>query len=170
MLGVALGRLGREGSVPVEARIPADDPVWEESGVAWDGPVEVQLRVSMAGSGEVVARGRVAGLLAQECRRCLRPVPGKLDEDLTIVFISSETLEQEDEGDVRVFEATGGELDLSEAVREEVILAIDPYVVCDPECRGLCPRCGANLNEEECGCTDEELDPRWEALRALKDK
>jgi uncharacterized protein len=53
-------------------------------------------------------------------------------------------------------------------VREEVVLAVNPYVVCDPECRGLCPKCGAKLDEGECGCADDEADPRWAALRDLK--
>ncbi|MGB1779712.1 MAG: DUF177 domain-containing protein, partial [Longimicrobiales bacterium] len=57
---------------------------------------------------------------------------------------------------------------LSKAVREEMILAVNPYVVCEPECRGLCPKCGANLNEGACDCTDDEVDPRWAALRDLK--
>jgi uncharacterized protein len=75
-----------------------------------------------------------------------------------------------EDGDARVFEARAPKLDLSEPVREEVVLAIDPYVVCDPECKGLCPRCGANLNVEVCGCSFDEPDPRWDALRALKEE
>jgi len=168
MLRVDLGRLAREGSVLVEARVPADDGLWEDSGVRWDGPVDIRIRASYAGSGEVVVRGKVSGRLDQECRRCLRPVKEQFDDDLTLVFVSGATGEDTDEGDALVFDAAGGALDLSEAVREEVILATNPYVVCDPECRGLCPRCGANLNEGPCGCSEEEVDPRWEALRALK--
>jgi len=170
MLGVDLGRLSREDSVLVEASVPADDKLWEGSGIAWDGPVDVKLRASFAGSGEIVGRGTVRGGLRQECRRCLRPVQGEFNEDLTIVFVEREADESSGDGDEYVFDPTRGELDLSDAVREEVILALNPYVVCDPECRGLCPRCGANLNEGPCGCAGEERDPRWEALRALKDR
>jgi uncharacterized protein len=74
----------------------------------------------------------------------------------------------EDDGGVYPLEPEGEELDLSQAVREEVILAVNPYVECDPKCRGLCPRCGTNLNREVCACTDDEVDPRWAALRDLK--
>jgi uncharacterized protein len=59
---------------------------------------------------------------------------------------------------------------MSNAVRGEVILAMNPYAVCDPECKGLCPGCGANLNEGPCDCAVDETDPRWETLRALKDR
>jgi uncharacterized protein len=170
MLKVDLGRLDREGSVLVEAQVPADAPLWQESGIEWDGPVEVRLRASYAGSGEVVVRGEVTGVLAMECRRCLRPVKGRFDEEVTLVFSADAAEEDSGEGDAYAFDPSRGELDLSEAVRAEVILAVNPYVVCDPECRGLCPRCGANLNEGACGCTAEEVDPRWGALRALKDR
>jgi len=168
MLRVDLGRLGREGFVLLEARVPTDDPLWSESGIPWDGPVDVHLRVSYAGTGEVVVRGTVAGPLRRECRRCLKPVEGALDEEITIVLISSD--EVGDEGDAQIFEPTGAELDLSKAVREELILAFDPYVVCEPDCKGFCPKCGTDLNEGTCTCTDDEPDPRWDVLRALKEK
>lgn len=170
MLRVDLARLDREGSVLVEAQVSAEDALWQGSGIEWGGPVGVRLRASLAGSGEVVLRGTVSGELKQECRRCLRPVVGHFGEEVTLVFSDGTMGEDPDEGEAFRFEPTSRYLDLSDAVREEVILAMNPYVVCDPECRGLCPRCGANLNEGACGCTAEEVDARWEALRALKDR
>jgi uncharacterized protein len=170
MLRVDLGRLAREGSVLVEAQVPPDDGLWADSEIRWRGPVDVRLRASYAGSGEVVVRGTVRGQLELECRRCLRPVVQELDDELTLVFVSGATGEDTDEGDAFVFDPSNRALDLSDAVREEVILAVSPYVVCDPDCRGLCPRCGANLNEGPCDCAAEEVDSRWEALRALKDR
>jgi uncharacterized protein len=170
MLRVDLGLLDREGSLLVEAEVPADDVMWQDSGMEWAGPVDVRLRASFAGSGEIVVRGKVTGGLRQECRRCLRPVAGKFDEEVTMVFSADTKAEDSDEGHVFVFDPVRRDLSLSDAVRQEVILARNPYVVCDPECRGLCPRCGANLNEGACGCTAEEVDTRWQALRALKDR
>lgn len=168
MLKVDLARVAREGSVVVEAQIPPDDPLWADSGITWDGPVDVHIRVSPAGSGEIVGRGRVSGTIRGECRRCLEPVSTELDEELTLVFVEGETEADSADAGAFAFDAGAGELDLSEAVREEVLLAMDPYVVCDPECPGLCPKCGANLKEAPCGCTEEETDPRWDALRELK--
>ena len=170
MLKVDLGRLDREGTVLVEAQVPADDALWQDSGFEWDGPVDVRLRASYAGSGQVVVRGRVSGTLKQECRRCLTPVEGSFDEEVTLVFDADATDEEYDGGEAFPFDPSSGSLDLSRAVRGEMILASNPYVVCDPECKGLCPRCGANLNEGACGCTTEEVDPRWEALRGLKNR
>jgi uncharacterized protein len=170
MLRVDLGLLDREGSLLVEAEVPADDVMWQDSGMEWAGPVDVRLRASFAGSGEIVVRGKVTGGLELECRRCLRPVAGKFDQEVTMVFSADTKPEDSDEGHVFVFDSVRRDLNLSDAVRQEVILARNPYVVCDPGCRGLCPRCGANLNEGACGCTAEEVDLRWQALRALKDR
>ena len=170
MLRLDLTRLEREGSIQIEARIPPDDPLWSDTEVTFAGPVQVRVRASRAGSGEIVVRGTMEAPLHQECRRCLERVPGALSEEVTLVFLPVTEPGMEDDGETHLFEEGAGELDLGEALREEVILAIDPYVVCRPECKGLCPRCGANLNVETCDCTTEELDPRWNALRALKEE
>ena len=170
MLRLDLARLGREGTVQVDARVPADDPIWDGLEREFDGPVDVLLRASYAGTGEIVVRGTVKATLRQECRRCLEPVSSELAEELTMVFLPSDSPGAEDDADVRLSKENAGELDLGEPVREELILAISPYVVCDPGCRGLCPECGANRNIEECSCTRVESDPRWDALRALKEE
>ena len=63
---------------------------------------------------------------------------------------------------------TGEELDLCEAVQEQVIMALPVRPLCREDCRGLCPVCGADLNEESCTCAEKTVDPRWKALSELK--
>lgn len=61
-------------------------------------------------------------------------------------------------------------LDVTEAVRQHLLLALPMVPVCRPDCRGLCPRCGTNLNERECGCArDTVIDPRLAPLLKLKE-
>jgi uncharacterized protein len=93
----------------------------------------------------------------------------ELDEELSLVYAPEDLLSGE-EGDVRPIPYGARELNIGDAVREELILALDPFVLCDPTCRGLCPRCGVNLNQQTCSCVTEESDPRWDVLRALKNK
>ncbi len=169
MLSLDLGRLGREGSVLVEARLPADAPLWEGSNIAWAGPVGVRLNVTNAGTGEIVVRGTVEGAVALECRRCLEPVVGSVEQEVTIVFVAADTPGAEADDGMYLFESSG-ELDVSRALREEVLLAVNSYVVCRPDCQGLCPTCGVNRNTDSCACEEDEADPRWEALRALKNR
>ena len=167
MLRVDLGQLGREGSVVAEGLLPGDDELWKDVGFSWVEGLAVRLRATYAGTGEVIVRGDARGTVRQECRRCLDGVETPFHGELTVVFVS-DVAGDEDDGGVYAFEPEGSELDVSEAVREETLLAVNPYVVCNPECKGICPTCGANLNEAFCGCAEEEIDPRWLALRDLK--
>lgn len=162
--------LGRKGAVQIDARIPADAPLLEGTELRFDGDLAVNLRATYAGTGEIVVRGSLTGALLHECRRCLNPVGGTLNEEVTMVFAPSASEGSVEDGDVRLFDDHAAELDLSVSVREELVLAVDLFVVCDPECRGLCPQCGVNRNTETCACTVDESDPRWDALRALKEK
>ena len=166
MLRVNLGQLRREGSVDVEAAVASDDELWKNTDLAWADDVKMRVRATYAGTGEVVARGNVEGTLVQECRRCLERVDTEFEEELTMVFV--EDADEDEDGGAYALEPVGEELELSTAVREEVVLAVNPFVVCTPECRGLCPQCGQNLNEGSCQCTTDEADPRWAALRELK--
>lgn len=63
----------------------------------------------------------------------------------------------------------GSELDVAEIIREEVVLELPTGFLCSPDCKGLCPSCGANLNQTICGCAEKKpVDPRWNALKELK--
>lgn len=169
MLMIDLARLERDGRIRVDAEIPAGDPLWEDTELTFDEPLQVHAVATVAGSGEVVVRGRLEGRLLRECRRCLDPVRTPVDRELTLVWAPRDELEpREDDGETRPLELSATTVDLGGAIREELILGTGRFVVCDPECRGLCPRCGINLNVESCDCTLEEPDPRWDTLRALQ--
>jgi DUF177 domain-containing protein len=170
MLTLDLARLEREGSLTVAVEVPVDHPLWRGSGLRLRRALRGQLRARVAVSGEIVVRGELEAHLEEECRRCLDPVPVSVERALTLVYGSSDDAEQPVGGEARPLPSTGAALDLSEAVREELILMRERFVVCDPSCRGLCPICGANRNEKNCDCSLEEPDPRWDALRALKNE
>lgn len=166
---VDLRRLSREGTVRLREEVPPDHPLFEGTDLQLKGPLRVDVTAHVAGSGEVVVRGGVKGTIRQECRRCLKPVEHPVDEDLNLIFAPVGELGRDEElGGIRNLDADTEELDLAGPVREELVLTVSRFPVCDPECRGLCPRCGIDRNVEECDCTLDEADPRWDALRALK--
>lgn len=169
MLTLDLPRLGREGRLSVEAQVASDDPLWSESGLHFYGPLAVRFDAHEAGSGEIIVRGRIRGTLVDQCRRCLEPVERELDESVTLVYAPVDEL-AELGGDVRQLADDTTELDLGEAVREELVLGVDRYALCRPDCRGLCPVCGTNLNENTCECSTDEPDPRWDVLRSLQNE
>lgn len=167
MLTLDLPRLEREGGLSIEASIPHDDPLWDDSGLRFEGEVDVRVQASVAGTGEFVVRAEVSGRRLTDCRRCAETVHRSLDRDFLWVFGEPDEEQGEDAG-VRTVAADALKLDLGPVLREDMILEMDQWIVCTPECRGLCPHCGANRNETTCDCSSDEPDPRWDALRALK--
>ena len=170
MLTIPLVRLEREGSLDFQAEIPSDDPNWEGTGLRFSTPLSISGRAQSVASGEVVVLVRVEAGRSLECRRCLKPVESRMEEVFDIVFSPvDETGEPVDEM-TRVLSDTALDLDLAEAIREEVVLSQSLLVLCEPDCKGLCTLCGINLNEERCNCSNVESDPRWDSLRALKEE
>jgi uncharacterized protein len=69
--------------------------------------------------------------------------------------------------EVHLISADAKELDITDDIRDTLLLALPMKMLCTEDCRGLCAGCGANLNEEPCRCAASGADPRWEALRKL---
>ena len=166
MLHVDLTRLAREERARVDVDVPPDADFWADMDVTPESPLEVRLEAQQAGP-DVVVRGRIQGTFGQECRRCLAPVEVEVDEEIGRLYRTGDALEDDESEDVLPLPDTA-ELDLSGAVREQVMVAVPRYVQCRADCQGLCPQCGTNLNESECDCTTDELDERWAPLRQLQ--
>ena len=164
MLKVDLGQLQRRGRIRIDAAVPADDQLWDQVGLRPARELEARLEAQRAGR-DVIVRGTLHGEIVQECRRCLGEVQSPLDEEVTLLYRPGLTEAEAEAGAVYAMAERSQELDLGPAVREHVILAAPQYPVCRESCRGLCPRCGADLNLVSCGCAEERTDPRWSALR-----
>ena len=167
MLRVDLRQLERKKRLSIEADLPADSPLWKEAQLHMAEPLEVRLEAQQAGH-DVVVRGSLKGSVALACRRCLAPVSASIDEEVSLVFRPGLSRVEAEAEEVYALPARGDELDLSDAIREQVVLAVPQYGMCKEDCRGLCPHCGTNLNHEQCNCTSNAVDPRWAALRALR--
>jgi uncharacterized protein len=165
MLIVDLGRLEREGRVRLRAEIGPDDPIWGGLEFRFAGPVRVDLEAQQA-LRDVLVQGRVSGQIAHECRRCLEPLTVDVSEDLSMFFQAGIDETEAEAGEVYALPERG-DLDLGPAIREQVALAVPQFALCREDCRGLCPQCGSNLNEVDCGCVVEEVDDRWAALRRI---
>ena len=165
MLIVDLGRLEREGRIRLRQDIGADDPIWNGLEFRFAEPVHVDLEAQQV-IHDVLVQGTVEGTVAHECRRCLEPVTVHVAENLSLFFRDG-IPEQEAEAEEVYALPDRGDLDLSQALREQLTLAVPRFVLCREDCRGLCPTCGTNLNESTCDCVVEEVDDRWAALRRI---
>ena len=109
------------------------------------------------------------------CNRCLRPIvePVAGNLDLTIFVAAPRPLggEQElDENDLGVVTLQDENLETEPLLVEQLQLNIPMKPLCRPDCAGLCPTCGADLNLGPCECPSERSDPRWAGLQLLKDR
>lgn len=154
-----------EGSVRTDTAVAADDPLFADVDFTLARPVQVRGRLSDSGPGRYYWHGTLRTVVQGACRRCLAQVRTPIDAEIRALFAEGASLD--DEPATYVVAASAIELDLSEAVREELILTVPEYVVCREDCLGLCPKCGENLNEGPCECRPEP-DPRWATLEALK--
>ena len=93
------------------------------------------------------------------CYRCLGPVKGMLDLKINENFITGDDAEQND-----MYKYKGYVLDISKALGDNIILNLPMKLLCSADCKGLCDKCGKNLNEGRCGCTEESIDLRLEGL------
>lgn len=152
-------------------RLSVHQPAIEYRGerIAFRRPTELTVRLTNTGRqlwADVHAE--VHGRL--RCSRCLREFDWDLDLDYNEEFVAADQVPPEglaDEGDVRVNVYDGEEIDLQAGLEEQILLALPIRWLCHEACRGLCPRCGQDLNEGTCTCEPVAVDPRLAVLRQL---
>ncbi|SRR6266496_2202438 len=166
MLRVDLRELAL-GPVDTRGELDLADSRLEGLDVGLGAPVLVGGRLQATGEGRFYWHGTLTTVVAGECRRCLVPVAVPVAADIGALF--TQDPEALDDPDSYPLAPDATEVDLAPAIREELILAVPRYVVCREDCRGLCPRCGQDLNAGPCGCAPA-ADPRWQALESLKGK
>ena len=115
----------------------------------------------------LMMKGSITTCLHGVCDRCAGAFTRDVVIPLDVVLV--EELSNEDSEDERVFPVEADTVDLEEVVRTVFVLNLDSKMLCKPDCKGLCCRCGKNLNEGPCDC-QKEPDPRFAALRQLLDK
>ena len=152
--------IGKEVSFAFEASADAMDAVSE--GCTFEAPIVVRGKATNTG---VCYRleGTIACRKSFACDRCLEPCT----EEQTVEF--SEDFRRAGDGgseDANVFE--GDTVDITGMVRDTLLAAQPLSNICKPDCKGLCPVCGANLNHGDCGCERFVSDPRLAALQQWK--
>ncbi|MDD6214325.1 MAG: DUF177 domain-containing protein [Firmicutes bacterium] len=109
----------------------------------------------------------VAGKMSVHCARCNKPMT------VDISFPVSEILVRDDgemalDEDVVLY--SGTEVDLNEVITNSFLMNVSGKYLCSEDCKGICPHCGTNLNEHECSCNNDIIDPRWEKLAEIMKK
>jgi uncharacterized protein len=160
---LAFDRL-ESGPVEWSGRLPVDPSMWDLDEIALLDAPEVDLSIDAFTEGGVHLRGRLGAPVEMECRRCLDRMARKIEVDLDLRFDAGIGPADEAEG-LYALDPDAPELDLLPALREELLLALPEFPLCRPDCKGICPTCGTNRNDGDCGCRVGSADSRWDVLR-----
>jgi uncharacterized protein len=167
MLSFDIGGL-QDAAARVDGLLSRDDAVWEEGDPMPASDIHATGRLSKAGSGRYYWSGRIEGQAAGACRRCLTTISAPVKEEVHFIFVEADD-EDADDPDVFTLPAGAHHVDLRPAIREQWLLSAPLFAVCREDCKGLCPRCGVDVNEGPCSCGESEIDSRWAALRNVRD-
>jgi uncharacterized protein len=153
-----------------ESEEPAVVGLEAEPDAEFNAPLKIEVDITREGN-EYYVRGTVATLIRVKCARCLGPAEVESVGEFEGIFGWRKTaqpfLDISLDSDMHKF--GGPELDIGPLIREAVLMTIPIAALCCPDCAGLCPQCGADLNQGKCSCQPAEFDPRWSQLKNLLD-
>lgn len=148
-----------------------DSPEFEQV-KGFEGPLHVHMEIFRSGD-RYVLEGHLRGTALLRCDRCLEMFPSRLDTTFRIFLVPGPAGGQEEmeltAEDLTVDFISDDQVDLDAVIREQVCLTLPVKLLCSAGCRGLCPVCGANLNQKPCACEVQEGGhPGLRRLRNLK--
>ena len=138
------------------------------------GPVELTGDIRKDAQ-KVRLTGHLRATLECTCGRCLEPFPVAVDTTFDLLFLPAAVNTGDDDQEVEADDLgvsfyKDDVIDLRQLIREQFYLALPMKPLCRDDCKGLCPVCGINRNREVCSCDSAWVDPRFDALRKLKER
>lgn len=126
-------------------------------------PVRIQGSVENMGNRIFEVHGVIKTAAEYPCFRCLTMTRVDLNLDFSLKFSDIPVDSQEDE----IIAFSGDEIEITPYILDEIMLNWPGQILCKPDCRGICPHCGADLNKTTCSCKQEDIDPRLAALQSF---
>jgi len=148
---INLQKLSEEGE-QFDIQEPASILEYKEEGVIFSLPINVSVFVSRS-EDTLLINGKVFTTIGLTCSRCTEVFDRKIESN--DFNISLEVADKK-------------EVDITEEIREEILLLIPVKPLCCEDCKGMCPKCGQNLNEKKCKCDLSKEDDRWSGLNKIK--
>lgn len=134
-------------------------------------PVHASIRIDKRET-EVIVRGVIKGEVEQQCSRCVKNFSMSITAPIDVIYHPAEDIQREEHHELLTDELdTGfyknGILDTDDLIREQFLLNMPMKPLCSPDCKGICPKCGADMNIAACNCMVSEIDSRLEVLKQL---
>lgn len=143
------------------------DPSQLELGDTFTSPVSVNVKLDKS-STQIYLKAEIVSAGNFTCDRCLIDFKSEFRTSFNIVFMyEARGLKDEQSNDIQILSPDTNHIDIAEDVRQYILLAIPIKILCSENCRGLCPLCGTDLNQNQCKCNSDTHDPRWETLSKI---
>ncbi|MCK4549507.1 MAG: DUF177 domain-containing protein [Candidatus Krumholzibacteria bacterium] len=163
-MGLDLGHSDDRETFTFEEEFPVRGPEGD------DVPCRAAVTAESTRTGSsYLLEGRIEADISGDCSRCLKSFEFKLVAEFSMMLRRSGRVPEgsEEENFVLMSEAQEFDFDIFPVVREAVVLEMPIKYLCKESCAGICPRCGADLNEGACSCGEKSVDPRWGPLKKL---
>ncbi len=149
-----------------------EEPQTLTEGTRIEGKIWVSLRVLKVET-TVSVTGELKANLCLECSRCLKEFSHTLISSFRVDYMPLKEIGKEKEyelksDDLDISFYKGDRIDLTELIKEQILLSLPMQPLCSTDCKGLCPRCRKAIKEGPCNCEVKEIDPRFEVLKKLK--
>jgi uncharacterized protein len=167
---VNVAQISEDEGLDIHHLYPEGEPVLGGEDSRLEGRTVLDLRATRARE-KVWLAGNVTATVEFDCDRCLKPVAFAVDQSFDLLYVPPLGTGEEHElgeDDLSIAFYQDDVIDFDDLVREQIELALPMARLCSEGCRGLCPECGANLNDVECACKTMQVDARWSALKELK--
>lgn len=148
------------GKIALDGSVKLSDTDFLGEMYHFNEPVKVNGTISNNGK-SLILKAVCSGHMTTQCARCMKeivvPIEFKVDENLAQ---DDGSISEDD--DVILFENVN--IDIDDIIANNFLMNVEGKYLCSEDCYGLCLQCGANLNEGDCGCSQDTVDPRWSAL------
>lgn len=129
--------------------------------------VPIQLSVSPIGN-DLRVQGKLSAPVRKTCDRCLIQFEEDIETDFEVLVVSYQSpLVETTETEVLELSPGQLEVDLVPYIRDAIVVGQSMKNLCREDCKGLCPQCGKNLNQEDCSCSEKTTDERWSPLKEI---
>lgn len=153
--------------LPIEGEVSADKLDLKGKDVSIIGPIKYKGEVFRL-DGENIIQFKISYKYGEDCSRCLNYAINNVETNLYGRLFDEDNDFEEDDEEILVYKDYT--IDLTDYILNQVILSLPMKSLCSPKCKGLCPTCGADLNNTNCDCENENIDPRLEVLKKFLPK
>lgn len=154
------------GRIDIDGEVKLSDTDFLGEMYHFDEPVRIKGHISNNGK-SLILKANCTGHMTTQCARCMKdidvPVNFEIDENLV-----QDNGEVSDDDDAILFEDV--RIDIDDIAANSFLMNVEGKYLCNEDCKGLCQTCGADLNEGDCGCSQDTFDPRWAALVDIMNK